>query len=94
MNLLARNHGKFTSLDITNYSTYGWGICDLSGLRFQHTDLVHDMQYAGNSLQWTGLMVSKRFLRPPNPQEKIPPIKSDPYPIPLPRPDLSWGQNS
>ena len=94
MNLLGKNHGKFTRFRYTDPSTYAYGICDLSGLRFMHTDLVKDMQYAGDGLQWTGLMVSKRFLRPPNPQEKIPPIKSDPYPVPNPRPDLAWGEDS
>ena len=65
-----------------------FGICDRSGFLFNRKDLVKQMQWAGDSLVWTGLWVGKPFLDVPNEQSRSPILGPDPVPIPFPRPPL------
>lgn len=64
-----------------------WAVCDYSGMYCMHHDLVKQMQYAGNGLIWTGLLVNKEFADIPNPQMLTPILMPDPIPIEMPRPD-------
>ena len=43
---------------------------DLGGQYFNTDDMIKQMDYRGNQLAWTGLMVGKRFADIPNPQNK------------------------
>ena len=43
---------------------------DLGGQYFNTEDMIKQMDYRGNQLTWTGLMVGKRFADIPNPQNK------------------------
>ena len=43
---------------------------DLGGQYFNTDDMIKQMDYRGNQLTWTGLMVGKRFADIPNPQNK------------------------
>jgi hypothetical protein len=62
------------------------GVCDRTGFICNRGDLVKQMQWAGNSLIWTGLLVYKEEVDPPQPQDKVPPVKADPTPVIDPRP--------
>ena len=55
-----------------------WGICDYSGRRVLRSELTRQMEWRGNRLVWTGLMVWKRFADLPNPQNQTPMLKADP----------------
>ena len=81
-----RYHGKFTRF--RKDAPKAWAICDISGLRCMHSDLVKHMEYAGDGLYWTGYWVNKKFLDKPNPQLLTPRIYADPYPVQYPRPDI------
>jgi len=47
------------------------------------------MEYKGTALVWTGFWVNKVFADKPNPQNLVPVLLPDPYPIYSPRPDDS-----
>lgn len=64
------------------------GVCDLTGMLVNYNDLVKQYEYAGSGLVWRGLWVYKEFADKPNPQFLYPKIKSDPYPLLHPRPDI------
>ena len=68
----------------------GIGMCDISGFMFRRRDLHKQMEWRGDSLDWTGLIVGASFLDKPNPQLRPPPIKDDPKPIPDPRPPFPY----
>lgn len=61
-------------------------ICDRTGFLCLHKDLVRQLEYQGDNLVWTGLLVHKDFVLQPNPSLKNPPVYSDPSPVELPRP--------
>lgn len=62
-----------------------WGKCDKTGLPTMYRDLVPQLEFVGNRLQWTGLMVNEKDLDEPQPQLCTPPIKIDPLPVSNPR---------
>lgn len=68
----------------------GIGMCDVSGFMFRRRDLYKQMEWRGDSLNWTGLIVGEPFLDKPNPQLRPPPIKDDPRPIKDPRPPFPY----
>lgn len=66
------------------------GVCDDSGFVFNRKDLVKQMEWRGNRLQWTNRMVGHPFLDTPQEQFRPPAVKADPYPVKdprLPQPD-------
>lgn len=65
------------------------GACDRTGFVFNHHDLVKQMEWRGNNLVWTGLMVGRPFLDLPQPQLRPPPVTNDPQPVKNPRPILA-----
>lgn len=81
-----RPHGKYVNID-QDFPT-AVGICDYSGLVVSRRDMVKQMEWRGNRLIWTGLLVNKRFADVPNPQLKPPLLKPDPYPVRMPRPPV------
>lgn len=46
------------------------GVCDRSGFVYNLSDLVKQMDYMGDTLKWTGLMVGRDQLDQPNYQNK------------------------
>jgi hypothetical protein len=83
MSWVNRWKGKYVNIDPTNPSSLG--ICDDSGFTFNHKDLVKQMEWRGNNLVWTGLMVGKPYLDMPNEQNRPPLVKDDPRPVKNPR---------
>lgn len=66
------------------------GICDDSDFAFNRKDLVKQMEWRGNRLQWTGFYKGRPFLDTPQQQFRPPAVKADPYPVKdprLPQPD-------
>ena len=66
------------------------GVCDDSDFVFNRKDLVKQMEWRGNRLQWTGRYVGRPFLNQPQEQFRPPAVKADPYPVKdprLPQPD-------
>ena len=61
------------------------GICDISGQVFKRKDLLPQMEWRGDSLQWTGYYVGRPFLDKPNEQGRPPHIPPDPVPVKNPR---------
>jgi hypothetical protein len=70
---------KYATIDA--YNPKGLGVCDKSQFVFNNQDLVKQMEWRGNSLQWTGFMVGKPFLDKPNPQLRNYPLPPDPVPL-------------
>lgn len=65
------------------------GVCDTSGQYHNHSDLAKQMEWRGDNLIWTGFLVGKDFLDPPNEQRRTPPIRGeDPEIVHDPRPRL------
>jgi hypothetical protein len=62
------------------------GRCDLSMMVFDTTDLVKKMEWVGNELVWTGMMVGRCFYDEPNEQNRPPLPSRDPAPVKNPRP--------
>jgi len=67
------------------------GICDRSGFVFKHSDLVRQMEWRGDALEWTGLMVGRPFLNKPNEQLRNPPLFPDPVPVEMPKPPHAYN---
>lgn len=61
------------------------GVCDISGQVFKRKDLLKQMEWRGNSLQWTGMWVGRPYLDSPNQQNRPPVVKADPVPVKNPR---------
>lgn len=80
--------GKHVIIDPENPSALGE--CDDSGFTFNHKDLCKQMQWRGDSLVWTGLMVGKPYLDTPNEQDRPPLTKADPKAIINPRPSSPY----
>ena len=75
--------GKYVSIDPDNPSALG--VCDESGFVFNHQDLVKQMEWRGNNLVWTGLMVGPPYVDKPSQQNRPPIVKGDPKPVKNPR---------
>lgn len=52
------------------------GCCDRSGFLYNLSDMVKQMEWRGNNLQWTGLMVGYNKVDIPN--ENLKPFKAKP----------------
>lgn len=66
-------------------------MCDRSGFLCRYEDLRRQMEFRGNDLKWTGLMVYKEFLDAPQHQNKIPPFIPNMIPVRDPRPDPTYN---
>jgi hypothetical protein len=62
------------------------GRCDISMMVFNTKDLVKKMEWVGNELVWTGMMVGRLFYDEPNEQNRPPLPSRDPAPVKNPRP--------
>jgi hypothetical protein len=71
--------GKYVSLDFENPDSVA--ICDISGMVCNYGDLVKQMEWRGQRLVWTGLMVNKVFADKPNPQNIALTLPPDPVPL-------------
>jgi len=71
------------SIDKSN--SQALGICDRTGFIFKHKDLIKQLEWRGNRLVWTGLMVGRPYVDVPNEQLRPPPLKPDPIPVVNPR---------
>ncbi|HEY3526886.1 MAG TPA: hypothetical protein VGK47_11855 [Nitrososphaeraceae archaeon] len=87
--------GKYVTIDPKNPEALA--ICDYSGLPCLHKDLVRQMEWRGEGLVWTGLLVNKRFADIPNEQGRSPILPPDPIPVSNPRPQffqsMTWSNN-
>lgn len=91
-----RPKGKHVRIDTE--SPDALGICDYTGFVFNRKDLVRQMEWRGNSLQWTGFLVGRPYADKPNPQLIPPILPPDPVPIVYPRPQqqqlMLWNSNN
>jgi hypothetical protein len=78
-----RLRGRIPYVDSNNPDS--WGRCDKTGLPVMYSKLRPQMEYRGNVLSWTGLMVNQKELDEPNPQLIPPKLKPDPVPLRNPR---------
>jgi hypothetical protein len=83
VSFLATWKGKYVKVNPAN--PQGLGVCDDSGFVFNHKDLIKQMEWRGNNLVWTGLMVGKPYLDKPCEQNRPPIVKGDPKPVSNPR---------
>jgi hypothetical protein len=83
MSFIKRWKGKYVTINPDNPSALG--ICDESGFVFNHKDLVKQMEWRGNNLVWTGLMVGPPYVDKPSQQNRPPIVKGDPKPVKNPR---------
>lgn len=74
---------KYVNIDMNNLDVVG--VCDRSGFYFNRKDLVKQMEWMGESLQWNGMLVGKPFLDEPNEQGRTIRLPADPYPVKDPR---------
>lgn len=85
--------GKYVTVDPWN--TKALGICDGTGFVHLREDLVKQMEWRGNSLQWTGYYVGKNYVDKPNEQLRNPQLRPDPVPVLNPRPPqgsvINWN---
>lgn len=90
-----RPKGKYVRVDAENPEAVG--LCDYSGLLFNRSDLLKQMEWRGNSLQWTGFYVGRPYVDVPNEQNRPPILPPDPVPIKDPRPfqaqSITWSNN-
>lgn len=93
MSWVKKWQGKHARTSSKNPSALGQ--CDYSDFTFNRRDLIKQMQWRGDSLQWTGFMVGRPYLDVPNEQLRPPKTQADPYAVINPRlpqpygPDLS-----
>ena len=80
---IKRRQGKNVKIDPKDPSALG--VCDESGFTFNHKDLRKQMEWRGNNLVWTGLMVGIPYLDEPDEQNRPPIVKDDPKPVNNPR---------
>lgn len=85
-----RYHGKHVEIDPDNPEALG--ICDYTGFVHLRRDLVKQMEWRGNSLEWTGLYVGRDYADVPNEQLRPPILPPDPVPVIDPRPPLDSVQ--
>lgn len=91
-----RPKGKHVTVDYWNPRALG--ICDYSGFVHVRSEMVKQMEWRGNSLQWTGFYVGKDYADKPNEQGRPPILPPDPVPVPQPRVPMgqinTWNMNS
>ncbi len=80
---MTQHKGKYVTIDIDKPEALG--VCDKTGLVFNRSDLVQQMEWRGNSLQPTGFLVGKPFEDKPNEQGRTPVLREDPVPVKNPR---------
>lgn len=83
MNQTSKWESRYVVVDVDDPDAIGQ--CDTSGFVFNHKDLVKQMDWRGNSLVWTGLMVGKPFVDKPCQQNRPPVFARDPIPVKNPR---------
>ncbi len=71
--------GKYVVIDPKNPAALGQ--CDDTDFTFNHKDLVKQMEWRGDNLVWTGLLVGKPYLDVPQEQNRPPLVKADPRPV-------------
>src|SRR3954463_13016780 len=84
------NKWKSSYVNIDYDNSDALGECDRSGFTFNKKDLCKQMEWRGNSLVWTGLLVGRPFLDTPNEQLRPPLVKSDPKSVSDPRPPVPY----
>jgi hypothetical protein len=80
---MANRRGRYYIVDVNNPQAKG--ICDRSGFAFNQGDLVKQMEWRGESLEWTGLTVGRPFLDEPNEQFRTPEVGPDSIPVENPK---------
>lgn len=60
--------------------------CDYSGMMCMYESLVDQQEYNATGLYWTGYKVNPKYVRRPNPQHLMPPVRIDPEPVMMGRP--------
>jgi len=88
MSWVTRWKSKYVNIDPKNPNALGE--CDESGFTFNHKDLHKQMEWRGDNLVWTGLMVGKPYLDTPNEQNRPPLVKADPKVVKYPRPPTPY----
>ena len=83
MSYATRFKGKYVQINTDHPQALG--VCDESGFVFNHNQLVKQMEWRGNNLVWTGLMVGKPYLDKPSQQNRPPITKDDPKTVTTPR---------
>jgi hypothetical protein len=83
MSWINRWKGKYVVIDPKNPAALGQ--CDDTDFTFNHKDLVKQMDWRGDNLVWTGLLVGKPYLDVPQEQNRPPLVKADPRPVTNPR---------
>lgn len=90
---MRNRRGRYYKVDINNPQAKG--ICDRSGFAFNHSDLIRQMEWRGESLEWTGLTVGRPFLDMPNEQFRTPEVGPDSIPVEFPKmpiySDVMWS---
>lgn len=71
--------GKYVHLDFDHPDSVA--ICDISGMVCNYGDLVKQMEWRGQRLIRTGLMVNKVFADKPDPQQIALTLPPDPIPL-------------
>lgn len=92
MSFISKYKGKRVRIDPNNPEALG--ICDYTDFVFNRSDLVKQMEWRGNNLVWTGLMVGKPYVDVPNEQNRPPLVKNDPRPVKNPRVPQNTVQNT
>lgn len=92
MSFVSRYKGKHVTIDRNNPEALG--ICDYSDFVFNHKDLVKQMEWRGDNLVWTGMLVGRPYLDTPNEQNRPPAVKNDPRPVKDPRVPQNTVQNT
>lgn len=75
---------------ITPSSPEALGMCDYTQMVFNRSDLVKQMEWRGDAIQWTGFYVGRPYADVPNAQLR--PDILPPDPIPVMEPRLRQGQ--
>lgn len=87
--------GKYVNIDVRNPEALG--MCDYSNFVGMRKDLVRQMEWRGDGLVWTGLLVNRVFADIPNEQGRSPILPPDPIPIVQARPQfiqyMTWSNN-
>lgn len=69
------------------------GVCDRSGFVFKTSELCKQMEWRGDRLVWTGLLVGRPYLDVPDEQLRTVKTKHDPKPVKNPRPVFATAHN-
>lgn len=80
---MINRRGRYYRVDVNNPQAKG--ICDRSGFAFNQSDLIKQMEWRGESLEWTGLTVGRPFLDEPNEQFRTPEVGPDSIPVENPK---------